>query len=147
MSPKQKPQLPTEEEVAAAKAKAKPELTLEAREAKLREKYPDKKIVKGSMQWSDEHKKFSVEMKLDCGHIDRVHTSDVFQVKQCHDCKKAKSKEKLAALKAKDKAPAKKADLKVVPKAGKAAPPKNGEKDDFAPPKTGKAKKVADLLV
>jgi len=158
---RERPVLPTKEEVAEAKAKAtKPEKTLESREAALRAKYPDKKITKGSMQFDSDHNKYSVEMKLDCGHTDRVFTSDVFQVKACHDCKKAKSKEKLAALKGKKDAPPAKGKAVKAPKTEKpvkATPAPDTAKaageatDDFAPPpagagKKGKAARVADLI-
>ncbi len=168
-SKRERPVLPTVKEVEAAKAKAvKPEKTLESREAALREKYSDKKITKGSIQFDSTHNKYSVEMRLECGHDERVFTSDVFQVKACHECKKAKSKEKLAALKAKapkkdappvkgkveKAAPAPKA-AKTPAKAVKASPPPKddvtgGPADDFAPaPTNGKSKKgkqIADLI-
>jgi len=74
-------------------------------EAAILAKYPH--AIKGTMQFDEVANKQSIEAKLACGHRDRVYTSDLFQIKRCENCKKIVVKEKLAALKAKDKAPIK----------------------------------------
>jgi hypothetical protein len=68
-----------------AKAKAPKRLT----EAQLVAKYPHVQL--GTLRWETEGKhagKQTVEAELACGHVQRVATSDLFQVKQCEACKK-----------------------------------------------------------
>lgn len=53
---------------------------------------------KGTLQFDPDHNKQSVEAKLECGHIARVFTSDLFQIKRCSACRKAKDKAEIARL-------------------------------------------------
>lgn len=116
---RKKLELPTQDEVAQAKAKSPKKRGLT--EAQILEKYPH--AIAGTLQFDPEHNKQTIEADLECGHRERLFTSDLFQVKKCHECKKAKSKERLDALKAK-KAEAKAAPTKVdkAPAKGAKAP-------------------------
>ncbi len=39
-----------------------------------------------TLKWDENSKKYSVELKCECGETRRVFTSDLFQVKQCVEC-------------------------------------------------------------
>lgn len=66
-------------------------------EAELRERYPN--VVEGSLKYDPSTNKQSVEAKLACGCVRRLWTSDLFQVRECPECRKARKERRLAELK------------------------------------------------
>lgn len=98
-------------------------------EAELIKKYPH--VIPGSLFFDEKTNKQSCRAKLACGHEATVHTSDLFQVKRCPECKKMLSKARL--LEVQQKSEAKKAEAK------KAAAPAPAKKSDAAPAKAQKA--------
>ena len=104
-------------------------------EAELIKKYPN--IIAGTLKIDGKAGKRSVEAKLKCGHTERVYTSDLFQVKMCHACRKTEGSKKLEALKA--RVAAKKAEKKPEKKAT-AAPAKKAAKAPKAKPSKKAAK-------
>jgi len=60
-----------------------------------------KHIVPGTLRSEPKVGRRSVEAKLSCGHVERVFTSDLFQVKRCKDCRLSSNTKRLAELKAK----------------------------------------------
>lgn len=78
------------------KAVPKDKAPKRATEAMILAKYPH--AIKGTLDYDETHSKQSIEAKLECGHRARIFTSDLFQVKRCHDCRKARTAEKVARL-------------------------------------------------
>lgn len=68
-------------------------------EEKLAKKY--KNIIRGTLRVEKELKRRSVVAKLACGHEERVHTSDLFQVKMCEACRKIAKTAKVKEFKEK----------------------------------------------
>ena len=80
------------DETAAVEPKAK-KPAKRLTEAQLVERYPN--VVEGTLRMEAEGKhvgKQTVEATLACGHVARVATSDLFQVRRCPDCKKTAKK-------------------------------------------------------
>lgn len=77
---------PTSETPKAKTPKAPKRLT----EAEISERYPTKLVVAGSLRMETEGKhkgKQTLEAQLECGHVERIATSDMFQVTRCYACK------------------------------------------------------------
>jgi len=75
----------TPEVESAPKVKKAKRLT----EEQLLAKYPS--VVEGTLRFETEGRhigKQTVEATLACGHVERVATSDLFQVRRCAECKK-----------------------------------------------------------
>lgn len=69
-------------------------------EAQLLVAYPH--VIPGTLRLEVEGKwagKQTVEATLDCGHVERLATSDLFQVKRCHECKHPAKKQTKASPK------------------------------------------------